>query len=543
MTSRGRRKYSQVTITAPIATSVPNQRVYTGRKPAIPSSIADAPCTELGIDKVLKEFNTTLRTRYTLNTPSLRPILEECISRNYDFGTAYARLRPMWYNDFTTTQSKWRQWEAEDREMRQQVRTVNPIIEPTLPPRRVWDLYSNRVVPWWIARQWPWGISHAWMDREDRPCVWTPINGYEWATPIPKDANLDLIRIEMLNLGAKYAWLDVLCLRMYSQRDYLRVEEWKLDIPTIGYVFQEAKKMVCYFSGLGRPLRFKMGDFESDLSWFRRAWTLQEINGSYVIGGEVGKLDEDVQKRFDKELSSLERIRRHASDVIDVFEVLSHVQKLVSTNPVDKIAGLAYVLDTTVISAYYEAASEEDAWMMLVNAVAGYYRGQLLFLYPQPGNETEKWRPSWRQVMTEILPTAGGDQLEEEEVDRDEKTDISSYSGFYIESGYVHGLDKGDPHSGQLRRGELIVKDAGNEHTFEIVANHQFPVPEDSYVLIGSLGEWKFEDQLKYWVAGRRLSGSELRFEKVSVFKMADEKEIQKLKDLDIVKESHFILA
>ncbi len=30
---------------------------------------------------------------------------------------------------------------------------------------------------------------------------------------MPKDANLDLIRIEMLNLGAEYAWLDVLCLR------------------------------------------------------------------------------------------------------------------------------------------------------------------------------------------------------------------------------------------------------------------------------------------------------------------------------------------
>ncbi len=31
--------------------------------------------------------------------------------------------------------------------------------------------------------------------------------------PIPQDTSLDLIRIEMLNLGAEYAWLDVLCLR------------------------------------------------------------------------------------------------------------------------------------------------------------------------------------------------------------------------------------------------------------------------------------------------------------------------------------------
>ncbi len=61
----------------------------------------------------------------------------------------------------------------------------------------------------------------------------TPINGYEWPVPMPKDANLDLIRIEMLNLGAEYAWLDVLCLRQEGGKGkHLRVEEWKLDVPT-----------------------------------------------------------------------------------------------------------------------------------------------------------------------------------------------------------------------------------------------------------------------------------------------------------------------
>ncbi len=51
------------------------------------------------------------------------------------------------------------------------------------------------------------------MDEEDRNDVQTPINNYEWPVPIPKDASLDFIRIEMLNLGAEYTWLDVLCLR------------------------------------------------------------------------------------------------------------------------------------------------------------------------------------------------------------------------------------------------------------------------------------------------------------------------------------------
>ncbi len=58
--------------------------------------------------------------------------------------------------------------------------------------------------------------------------------------PIPKDADLNLIRIEMLNLGAEYVWLDVLCLRQKDEgglREDLRMEEWKLDVPTIGGMY------------------------------------------------------------------------------------------------------------------------------------------------------------------------------------------------------------------------------------------------------------------------------------------------------------------
>ncbi len=40
------------------------------------------------------------------------------------------------------------------------------------------------------------------MDEKDLVDVWTPINRHEWPVPIPKDANLDLIQIEMLNHGA-----------------------------------------------------------------------------------------------------------------------------------------------------------------------------------------------------------------------------------------------------------------------------------------------------------------------------------------------------
>ncbi len=206
--------------------------------------------------------------------------------QNYDFGTAYAQLRRKWF-DVTCMENNLRTREEADYEIRRKALVDDRINKWNVPPRRVWDLFANRVVPYWVADkdmpsidkptrgilERPWGISHAWMSDEERVDVWTPINGYEWPVPVPKDAKLELIRIEMLNLGAEYAWLDVLCLRQVGgQGEHLRVEEWKLDVPTIGWVYRDTS-MMCYFSGLRRSLSLKLGDFESDRCWFSRAWT------------------------------------------------------------------------------------------------------------------------------------------------------------------------------------------------------------------------------------------------------------------------------
>ncbi len=45
-------------------------------------------------------------------------------------------------------------------------------------PRHLWDLYANRVVPWWSVKKWV--ISLAWVDERDHEDTMTPINGYEW---------------------------------------------------------------------------------------------------------------------------------------------------------------------------------------------------------------------------------------------------------------------------------------------------------------------------------------------------------------------------
>ncbi len=76
--------------------------------------------------------------------------------------------------------------------MRQKALVGNVIVNPHLEPRRIWDLYSNRVVPSWITNTRPKPISHAWVDENDRVNALTLINGKEWPVPVPKDANLDL---------------------------------------------------------------------------------------------------------------------------------------------------------------------------------------------------------------------------------------------------------------------------------------------------------------------------------------------------------------
>ncbi|KAK0466559.1 hypothetical protein IW261DRAFT_1284909, partial [Armillaria novae-zelandiae] len=389
------------------------QRAYTGRSPVIPSSLSDTPCATLSVQGILDTLNTTLQTAQTLDTPFLSSFLEDCITNNCDFGTVYAHVRPVWPY-WSTIQDELRRWKVRDQEDRRNALVGNRIVNVHIPPRRVWDLYSNRVLPKWRITgtgKLPSPISHAWADKGDRVDVWTPINGRDWPVPIPKDANLNLIRIELLNLGAVYVWLDVLCLRQKGgPREDLRIEEWKLDVPTIGYLYRDADVVVWYLSGLGRPLSLKEGDLESDRCWFRRAWTLQEVGNQRIIAGDTpdgplhaetiddkGDYENDILTRFHKQLQVLDDI---SPDSYEMFSLLAEMQKRVSANPVDKVAGLAFRLESATIPAYYENQSLEDAWVALVNAIIPWCRAELFFLYPEPGTASKRWRPSWEQVMT-----------------------------------------------------------------------------------------------------------------------------------------------
>ncbi len=518
------------------------QRSYTGIKPVITSALADTRCIDLGMDRILEILNTKLGTSYTLDDHSsiLQSVFRSFITRNYDFGILYANVRPYWYN-LTVIKHIGEFWMM-DQERRQDCLTNNGI-SLGFPCRRVWDLCANRVMPYWVNSGLPlMPISHAWQAPEDRVDLWTPINCYEWPVPIPKDADLNLIRIEMLNqqwldLGqsVEYVWLDVLCLRQEGgKREDLRAEEWKVDVPTIGSLYRPPVRTVVYYlSGLGRPLSFKPGDLENERNWFNRAWTLQETAWQPIIGGSTDVdliTDNDVKAKLKEKLQSVESIR-----AADVFYFLWQMQIRKSTKPLDKVAGLAYllcggfILDSKHhIPVYDETQSQEDAWDMLVAAMKPEHKLELLFFYPETGNRPQRWRPSWKQVMERrsLCPDGYLPRSEQDCVSKLETGDFL-YRGPCIESGFVSGFAHGLYEEGKPRRGELVIQDnTGAPHVFNVFAHHAFPIPDGWYTLIGTFfrrGRKEFEFQATgdtcwseyHWVVGWRRWDK--RFEKLSV--------------------------
>ena len=182
-------------------------------------------------------------------------------------------------------------------------------------PRRVWDICANTIIPatWFFGPPCPLPgfsdiavgvkpISHAWVADADLTYIMTEANQGMWPIPLPRGVSLEDIRREMIRLGVRYAWLDVLCLRQQfrptlakdlattvpvtreiaERHDECRLNEWKVDVPTIGAIYTRLEKyniyrggpIVIFMSGLGRPFRDE--GWTSERHWLRRAWTVQE---------------------------------------------------------------------------------------------------------------------------------------------------------------------------------------------------------------------------------------------------------------------------
>ncbi|KAF8445334.1 hypothetical protein BDZ91DRAFT_768872 [Kalaharituber pfeilii] len=253
-------------------------------------------------------------------------------------------------------------------------------------PRRVWDLCSHKVIPavWLFSDRIPidiWAVSHSWVRDTDRNYIWTAVNNFEWPVPIPNGVTLEGIREELIKFGCRYAWLDILCLRqeypehlLYQKhqpierekREQLRFTEWAIDVPTIGLVYRQAEYVVTYFNGLGRP--FQARDWQDERHWLKRAWTLQEtVSLSKVL---VGGVNGDMESALESQINERMKLSKFLVEV-DSFRTSGSITKLLqeighryATNPVDKVAGLIFMLDYTPeeLPVYKPNETQDEAW-------------------------------------------------------------------------------------------------------------------------------------------------------------------------------------
>ncbi|KAK0474199.1 hypothetical protein IW261DRAFT_570330 [Armillaria novae-zelandiae] len=371
------------------------------------------------------------------------------------------------------------------------------------------------------------------VDEKDRILTWTSINGKEWPVPLPAGVDMRLVRIELLEIGCEYVWLDAVCLRQEGRpREDLRLEEWTVDVPIIGDVyvqnqsFAASEPVLYYLNGLGRPLG-QIVDLDNNRSWFRRAWTLQETNQNCIIAGETGAslMQVDARERFEERISRLQGI---LSSSIRLPGLLSEIQALVSTTGIDRVAGLAFLFSCDVIPVYTASQTEEEAWSTLLDAMSWGNRAQLFFFYPEAGNgPMQTWRPTWKQLMagTGGVPPAYLDLKHR----MNERVDIDGGGdhrfGCHIKKAYIRGLGEVNiDHPAEVRRGKLTIR----PRIFNIAVTHHCLIPDGYYTIIGASDAYP---KLKHWVVGKLRSN---KFEKLSIFHIPDEDDGERLGQLDI---------
>ncbi|KZV75872.1 hypothetical protein PENSPDRAFT_544235, partial [Peniophora sp. CONT] len=397
------------------------QREYRHRW-CIPPELADLKFNDPVL--LLVTLNIIFGTTYAFDAPALDNIMNYCISRGFDLGMAYGMLRCWWSRisqlDLLT---HFESLEREDCERREQGVRERLIIDCHMPPRRVWDLYCNRVLPFWVLDDSDdvfafsnaiMTVSHAWMSPDERKAVTTPINGNKWPVPIPNDIDLHDLRIELLNLRdreeTQYVWLDVLCLRQVGgepREESLRAKEWGIDVPTIGAIYWNCVTAVYYLNGLGRP--FKENDLDDTRHWCNRAWTMQELSswcGALSLGGiteqspcfDIAEPQVSCTNDYTRLLGVrvVELIKTDLEhDIIKAAAMMSRRQ---AERELDKLAGLAYFICGDTHPVFDETQDVEDAWWPFIDCMWPTARGQLFFMYPVAGKGEYRWTPSWDQL-------------------------------------------------------------------------------------------------------------------------------------------------
>jgi len=247
----------------------------------------------------------------------------------------------------------------------------------------------------------------------------TSINQSQWPTPLPRGLNLEhSVRSELLNKGAEYVWLDVLCLRQHATVNDTKVDEWKLDVPTIGNIYRAAVGIARYFNGLGQV--FRTNGWDDPRHWLCRAWTLQEIrsekttynagiltlpktNGRAHIIMNTSSLVDGKATTLRQALHPIVKLAAQVDSPsgCSVYELVQQMAKRCATQPTDKVAGLFYLLRTTQLPTYDASICAEDAWARCFHVLPFERKIEILFDFPYGGSAGPgcQWFPTWIQLM------------------------------------------------------------------------------------------------------------------------------------------------
>ncbi|GJE89421.1 hypothetical protein PsYK624_055220 [Phanerochaete sordida] len=408
------------TLRPPTRSDVPLQWAHVGCG-AITNDLADILCDEMTGGDLLRYFNDILGTNVSLDIPGMSNFLDEIRRSSHDFGAAYGKVRAWWAQPWSrdpiealSEAMRYRNvsvnYERSVEMIRQDDVDAFSTKVSSIPPRRIWDLYSNRVLPYGdvlirgiLAGSHPpfdkfpdvlWTVSHSWVAAEARKSVWTPINGNQWPVPIPCATTLEHVRIELLNTGAEYVWPDVLCLRQQGrdEDEAVRIEEWKVDVPTIGYVYRGSpiyRPCATYFNGLGLPIDLTPDALASETHWLNRVWTLQETLPSWVPCGLTGRgppASPGTTALFSQHAALLRRME-------DNDTLVQELQRRACSSALDRIAGLAYVLGCATLPLYHAGADVEDAWHLLLQHAPGAWR--LVVMCAHAADAPFALFPSW----------------------------------------------------------------------------------------------------------------------------------------------------
>ena len=404
-----------LTPSGPSKHTIPLQQTHTSRF-ALPHHIADTVLHHTSSpESLLSQLNELFGTEVDLDA-DLGTWLKDGIAKSWDLGMLYGYLRPWWFLGlrFADVLERMKSREQavaaeeptiwDDGKLRGYINTA---------PRRVWDLYSNRVLPFHAVAPdsendiFPsnvWAVSHVWVPETERHNVWTSVNGKEWPVPIPVDTTLDHIRIELLNMGAEYVFLDVLCLRQQGApaMEEVRQKEWEVDVPVLRTIYRHDiyQTTIVYFNGVGLPFDISPAQLNSEFHWFNRAWTLQESPINWLPGGLTAELP---GRSNGANFMEAMRISQGIVDPANAFMVslIAAVQSrpgFAQKKPIDRAAAFAYLYAADTVPCYSEGTSAEELWRGALDSENG-GPGLLDLLVRCPAVDELGWVPNWEDAM------------------------------------------------------------------------------------------------------------------------------------------------